>query len=154
MPCGCLRQFKHPLTVPLLPRALSRSSESTLLAGFLAVHNERHHYPFHAPVHRCDNSLSALNLPSSAPSLIRHFRAGTCCEHAQAKYAKSWNTRIFTSFSDTLLPSRYTATSHARAPTTYLSIAHCTPPLYHHHHSRALSPHSSTTFRLPPSCTP
>ena len=134
-------------SVPFLPRA-KRSSELTLLACWLACTTSTT-----TPSTRTAAttiSSSTTNLPLS---LIQRYLAGTCREHAQAKYAKSWDTRLFTSFSDTL-PSRYTARPHTRAQhaPTYLSIAHfTTPPPNTLEHPPSSS---TTTSRLPLSCTP
>lgn len=94
------------------------------------------------------NSLSTTNLP---PSLTQQYPAGTCREHAQAKYAKSWDTRILLASATPCLHATPRPLIRARkhAPTTtYLSIAHCTrtPPPHYHHHSRA----SSTSSFAPP----
>jgi hypothetical protein len=91
------------------------------------VHNEQH--PFRA--HHCDkhffsptlNPLPVLCRPSSNIWLV--LVAST----RRLSTQRAGTHGFHSSFSDTL-PSRYTATSHARAskhPRTYLSIAHCTP---------------------------
>lgn len=91
--------------------------------------------------------------PSTAPG-------GPCREYAQAKYAKSWDTRVsLRQATSSFQPTPTCLFLHARAPARpYLSIAHCTPrPL------RALSTSSfaaplhsttTTTSRPPLSCTP
>ena len=81
------------------------------------------------------NSLSTTTPP---PSLTQQYPAGTCREHAQAKYAKSWDTRI--SLASATPSSRYTATSHTRAQAR----------THHHHLLVHRSLHTHTTTSLPP----
>ena len=119
------------------------------LACCCLLHHESNSNTPSARAHRCDNnSLSATNSP---PSLTQQDPAGTCREHAQAKYAKSWDTRILLASATPCLHATPRPLTRARkhAPiTTYLSIAHCTrtPLPHYHHHSRA----SSTSSFAPP----
>jgi hypothetical protein len=137
--------FKAPAELSGSCRAL-RSLDSTLLAcSSKRRRRQRHPLPHH-PLSR-----RLLIHPQNSSVLHRSpskYQAGTCREHAQAKYAKEQGHADFTSSpSSDILSSRYTDATHARAtPPTNLSIAHCT----HHHRTSLRSPPPALLLFTPP----
>jgi hypothetical protein len=143
-------------------RAL-RSLDSTLLACS-SKRRQRQRHPLLHPPSRAD--LSPTSKLPSAPSLTQQYRAGTCREHAQAKYAKEQGHADFTlSPSSKRHPVFTLHRRNTRARNTTHKLVHCLlhplpPP-----HELALSsssfapPHTTTTsdhrcLALLAHCTP
>ena len=120
-------------------RALSAKGSSLLLACCWLARRTTATHPFRSTTPLCPRAIHLHRSSSNIPP-----GAGTCREHAQAKYAKSWDTRILLCFSDTL-PSRYTATSHTRAQARTHLLVHRSLTAHAHHHLT-----TTTTLEHPP----